>query len=118
MTPMVFCASLPPCAKLNIAAETNCTRPNQRDVLLGSIDCVTRLIIHINNNPIVIPNNGDNKMAIITLLKPVNSKTCNPPFARAAPTNPPIKACEELDGNPKYQVPRFQMMAPINAEKT
>ena len=34
------------------------------------------------------------------------------PEARAAPTRPPINACEEDDGSPKYQVIRFQAMAP------
>src|SRR5689334_16762329 len=40
------------------------------------------------------------------------------PAARPAPTRPPIKACEEDDGRPKYQVTRFQVMAPTSAEKT
>jgi hypothetical protein len=31
---------------------------------------------------------------------------------------PPIRACEELDGRAKYQVIRFQVIAPISPAKT
>src|ERR671931_1418335 len=41
-----------------------------------------------------------------------------PAAAKAAPTTPPISACEELDGSPKYQVMRFQAIAPIRPAKT
>ena len=34
------------------------------------------------------------------------------PAASAAPTRPPISAWEDDDGRPKYQVMRFQAMAP------
>src|SRR3954470_6933495 len=40
------------------------------------------------------------------------------PDASAAPTRPPISACEDEDGRPKYQVTKFQTIAPINAEST
>ena len=33
--------------------------------------------------------------------------------ASAAPTRPPISACEDDDGRPKYQVMRFQVIAPM-----
>ncbi len=42
----------------------------------------------------------------------------NPTAAMTAPTSPPISACDELEGSPKYQVIRFQAMAPIRAAKT
>ena len=38
--------------------------------------------------------------------------------ARAAPTRPPMSACDEDDGRPKYQVIRFQVIAPIRAANT
>src|SRR5690349_12945968 len=41
-----------------------------------------------------------------------------PTAATAEPTTPPIKACEELDGNPNHQVTRFQVIAPIKPAKT
>src|ERR1041385_3209365 len=41
-----------------------------------------------------------------------------PPPARPAPTRPPTRACEEDEGIPKYQVIRFQAMAPMSAPST
>src|SRR4051794_14053991 len=41
-----------------------------------------------------------------------------PAAATVEPTTPPISACEELDGSPKYQVIRFQAIAPISPAKT
>src|SRR3954453_13441593 len=38
--------------------------------------------------------------------------------ASAEPPTPPISACEDDEGNPKYQVMRFQAIAPISAAKT
>src|SRR3954449_11160731 len=40
------------------------------------------------------------------------------PEAMAAPTSPPISACDDEDGRPKYQVMRFQAIAPTTAENT
>src|SRR5215208_1779146 len=41
-----------------------------------------------------------------------------PSATKAAPTTPPIRACEELDGRPKYQVARFHAIAPISPANT
>src|SRR4051794_28460583 len=41
-----------------------------------------------------------------------------PEAAKAEPTTPPIRACDELDGSPKYQVARFQTIAPTRPAKT
>src|SRR3954466_5612341 len=41
-----------------------------------------------------------------------------PAEATAEPTTPPISACDELEGRPKYQVTRFQEIAPIRPAKT
>src|SRR4029079_10798287 len=38
--------------------------------------------------------------------------------ARAAPTSPPMSACDDDDGSPKYQVSRFQPVAPTSAANT
>src|SRR5437762_1088952 len=43
--------------------------------------------------------------------------TSTPAYAIAAPTNPPIKVCEELDGIPYHQVMRFHMIEAINPER-
>src|SRR6202035_2078737 len=39
-------------------------------------------------------------------------------FANPTPIIAPIRVCELDAGSPKYQVPRFQMMAEINSAKT
>ena len=41
-----------------------------------------------------------------------------PLAAIIAPTTPPISACEELEGRPKYHVARFHVLAPIRPAKT
>src|SRR3954465_9532218 len=42
----------------------------------------------------------------------------DPAAAKAAPTTPPISAWDELDGRPRYQVARFQAIAPTRPAKT
>ena len=42
---------------------------------------------------------------------------CTPAPTMTAPTRPPKRACEELEGRPTSQVSRFQMMAPISPAK-
>ena len=37
--------------------------------------------------------------------------TFKPPCATAAPANPPINVCDELDGIPNHQVNKFQQIA-------
>src|SRR3954453_11164608 len=41
-----------------------------------------------------------------------------PAAANVDPTMPPISACEDDDGSPKYQVARFQAIAPTSPAKT
>jgi hypothetical protein len=40
-----------------------------------------------------------------------------PAATNVAPTTPPIRACELDDGRPKYQVTRFQAIAPTSPAK-
>jgi hypothetical protein len=41
-----------------------------------------------------------------------------PAEAIAAPTRPPMSACDDEDGIPKYQVTRFHTIAPTSAAST
>ena len=41
-----------------------------------------------------------------------------PSATKTAPTMPPISACDELDGSPKYQVIRFHAIAPTSPPNT
>src|SRR4029450_9865954 len=50
---------------------------------------------------------------------PSAKKTLSAPSATTtAPTMPPISACDELDGSPKYHVIRFQAIAPTRPANT
>ena len=40
------------------------------------------------------------------------------PSGEGSPQSPPIKAWLELEGSPSHHVKRFQMIAPVKAEKT
>ena len=42
----------------------------------------------------------------------------NPWEAITEPTRPPIRAWDELDGSPRYQVTRFHVIAPARPAKT
>ena len=47
-----------------------------------------------------------------------SARTASAPCAaNAAPTTPPMSACDELDGSPKYHVTRFQKIAPMSPAK-
>jgi hypothetical protein len=49
---------------------------------------------------------------------PPHLTTSNPAAATAEPSTPPINAWLELDGSPKYQVIRFQVIAPTRPAST
>src|SRR3954454_7237338 len=51
-------------------------------------------------------------------MMPSPSMALAPSATNAAPTTPPISACDELDGSPSHQVARFQAMAPMRPAKT
>ena len=50
------------------------------------------------------------------IMPPFHKIISKPPQNKAAPNNPPMRAYEELLGMPKYQVIKFQAIAPDNAE--
>src|SRR5256886_14490246 len=47
-----------------------------------------------------------------------HSTPFEPDWTSAAPTSPPISACDELDGRPRHHVIRFQAIAPSSAAST
>src|SRR5688572_21533543 len=61
---------------------------------------------------------GATSAGIRTLPRMPSPKIASTPAAtKVAPTTPPISAWEELDGSPKYQVIRFQQIAPTRPAK-
>lgn len=51
-------------------------------------------------DPKTNPSSGDSTMKAIVFSKPASISEPVPAFATAAPTRPPIKACEDDDGMP------------------
>jgi hypothetical protein len=51
-------------------------------------------------------------------VSPCQLTPLSPDCASAAPTSPPISACEEEDGRPSHHVIRFQTIAPTTAAST
>src|SRR5579875_1999394 len=74
----------------------------------------------IRTNAAATPTNGEITIGITTLsMTPDQWTALNPAFVTtAAPTSPPMSACDEDDGRPKYQVRRFHAMAPMTAANT
>src|SRR5690606_7944364 len=62
-----------------------------------------------------IPSIGEITMPRIGKTQPDGMIAAVPALAIAAPANPPSSACDDDDGNPKYQVIRFQLIAPSSA---
>ena len=65
----------------------------------------------------VNPNSGERTIGMTTLSQTVDQTTVVED-AMAAPTRPPINACEDDEGSPKYHVVRFQTIAPESAANT
>ena len=55
---------------------------------------------------------------MMTLSRMPTQKICPPGANSDAPTSPPNRACDDEDGMPKYQVIRFQTIAPTRPAKT
>src|SRR5688572_24428664 len=55
---------------------------------------------------------GESTMKDAVLISPEVTTAPVPAFTIAAPTRPPTRACEELEGRPRYQVVTFQPIAP------
>jgi hypothetical protein len=73
----------------------------------------------IATTPITKASTGAITAGISTLPSTPSPSTALAPSAtKADPTTPPISACDELEGRPKYQVARFQAIAPTSPAKT
>ena len=60
---------------------------------------------------------GEINMKDTVFMIPCNTNDAEPALIKADPINPPISACEELVGNPKYQVMMSQRHAPMSVAK-
>src|ERR1700691_3968015 len=119
MTPMVFCASLVPCASETTQAETiwpirkPCLRaPSVSDLVIR----YSSEVPHAATRPGMIGESTAGRTTLET--SPCQSTALPPAAAIVEPITPPISACEELDGMPNSQVTRFQMIPPARPAAT
>ena len=61
---------------------------------------------------------GESTMKITVFVTPATMMVPGPPAATAAPTKPPIRACEEEVGSPSHQVRKFHATAATSAAST
>ena len=66
-------------------------------------------------NPISIPRSGEITMNATILITPLAITESGPELTIAAPTSPPTRVCDELEGNPNHQVIRFHIIAATSA---
>src|SRR5437867_513623 len=112
MIPIVFWASLVPWPRLYAAAETSCSRRKSQSTRPGWVSLKIHTVASITENPTVSPISGASTMKIPILISPAATSDAKPALATAAPAKPPMSACDELVGNPQYQVIRSHTMAP------
>ncbi len=116
---MVFCASFVPCARDTIDADP--IWPMRKPWVRVPSERF-RLIRKISQVPMAATPRamiGDSPAGMMTLEnRPFHLIASPPAAAMVAPITPPIRACDELDGMPKSQVPRFQMIPPTRPAKT
>src|SRR5215475_8525199 len=116
--PIVFEASCRPWPTAIVNAENDWARRNPRLRVPGwPLRKIHRTAV-ITMYPRMKPTIGDRNIGRITLLVMPCHNTCVSLDASAAPMRPPISACDDDDGRPKYQVIRFQVMAPNSPAKT
>ena len=65
-----------------------------------------------------MPSSGAMKMNATVFRSPAAISDQVPALATAAPTSPPISACEEDDGMPYHHVITFHAIAPTSAPNT
>jgi len=117
-TPTVLAASCIPCPSDMKNAETDWrmrkirfSRPGWPRRKIHSTASITRY-------PSTKPTSGDSTIGIKILLTMPDQKMTPSGTSNVAPTSPPNRACEDDDGIPKYQVIRFQMVAPTRPANT
>jgi hypothetical protein len=85
MMPIVFCASLAPCIRLKPAAETSCSRLNQRSTRPGRNPRKIQKIDVMTPRPTIIPTSGEMTMKMSVLYQPLRMMAAKPALATAAP---------------------------------
>src|SRR5438046_2120164 len=96
------------------AAAAGCRRLNARFTGLGLARWNPQTITRITAAPPRKPTRGEMIIGMTTFLT-ITCQCTVVDEARPAPISPPMSECVEDDGSPKYQVMRFQAIAPRSA---
>ena len=116
--PIVFCASLVPCERATRHAVTVWPWRNPDSICPSSILRATKKMSFTAQNAASPATTGLTSAGMSTSVSTAAKFTPSTPApTMTAPTRPPNRACEELDGRPTSQVMRFQMIAPTNPAK-
>ena len=103
--PMVFWASFEPWAKATAPAETGCMRRNVRFTGWGDQRCTISSRTFMIARAMAKPMIGEPIIGMTTLSQtPFQLTPLLPTATSVAPMRPPMRACDELEGSPKYQV--------------
>ena len=76
------------------------------------------MIASITRNARAKPTSGETTIGMTTLSTIVFQCTTTVRRGDAAPTRPPMRACDDDEGSPKYHVIRFQVIAPSSPAST
>ena len=118
MTPMVFCASLVPCASATSEAVAIWPQRKPSSRRRASTFWVIRYTSQVPHAATMPAITGAATAGIRTFwVTPDQLTPLVPSAASPAPISPPNRACEELDGIPNSQVSRFHRMPPIRPAK-
>src|SRR5215210_5598170 len=119
MIPIVFWASFVPCESENRLPVMIWPRRNPRETGPGWRRPTIRYASEIAIAETTSASTGATSAGTTTFSTiPAPSTASGPSAANAEPTTPPISACEDEAGRPKYQVARFQAIAPTRPAKT
>src|ERR1700690_3528792 len=131
ISPMPFCPSFDPCAKLTpVQVNTSSARIQNgggsvpTGASYSALFLITAFISHKSRNAQTNPTIGDSTSDCPIFVACPQSTPLVPVFgdinwfAMPTPIIDPIKVCELEAGSPKYQVPKFQMIAATSKAKT
>ncbi len=99
------------------AADTVCAIRKRRVVRRGAERRKIHRMAVCSVYPRSTPTSGDSSIGRTTLSTMPDQCTVAE-AASAAPTSPPISACEDEVGSPRHQVKTFHPMAPTSAHRT
>src|SRR6267142_1109029 len=96
-------------------ADTSCAERKRRCSTPGCAFRKVHRITTMSAMPTPKPISGAHTVGISTFSTMPAHCTCDEPeVASTAPATPPMRQCDELDGNAHHQVSRFHAIAPIS----